>query len=447
MDQTRGWANTLLLEYVILTEKAESPYRAFLFQGLTQDAKGRKMSKSLGNVIEANKALDTYSADVFRFYVLRKCPPIDPNDFDPKEMSRRPYQVLSTLYHLSRFLAQNSEFDRFDPEKHTLESARREKQLKSPDLWLLSRLQQTIETYTEKLEACEFNVALAALEDAVIEDVSRLYVPMVRKELWTDDPETLGRRLAVYSTLWHVLKTITLLFNPVTPYLSEALYQGVYRKLDPTLPETVNLENWPKPNEELRVKAIEEDFQTLFSVVSLVYSARQNVKLKRRWPLSRMVIVASEKIRKALKNVEDLLLELTNVKTVEYIEKAPHYVAEEGWASASESDTEVFLDVHRDQKLLGEGLMRDLARRVQALRKELGYVPSDVLDAVHIAELDQETIQLLQPYLQEMKELTRAKNIHLPISREETETEWHESQLDEKKVYIAIHAGSKKHAA
>jgi len=447
MDQTRGWANTLLSEYVILTEKAESPYKAFLFQGLTQDAKGRKMSKSLGNVIEANKALETYSADVFRFYVLRKCPPTDPNDFDPKEMSRRPYQVLSTLYHLSRFLAQNSEFDGFDPEKHTLKSARREKQLKSPDLWLLSRLQETIETYTEKLETCEFNVALAALEDAVIEDVSRLYVPMVRKELWTDDPETLGRRLAVYSTLWHVLKTITLLFNPVTPYLSEALYQSVYRKLDLTLPETVNLENWPNPNEELSNKAIEEDFQTLFSTVSLVYSARQNVKLKRRWPLSRMVIVAPEKIRKALKNVEDLLLELTNVKTVEYNEKAPHYVAEEGWTSASESDTQVFLDVHRDQKLLGEGLMRDLARRVQALRKELGYVPTDVLDAVHIAELDQETIQLLQPYLQEMKELTRTKKIHLPISREETETEWHESQLDEKKVYIAIHAGNKKHAA
>ncbi len=169
------------------------------------------------------------------------------------------------------------------------------------------------------------------------------------------------------------------------------------------------------PTKRLRNRAIEEDFQTLFSTVSLVYSARQNAKLKRRWPLSKMVIVAPEKVRKALKNVEDLLLELTNVKTVEYAEKAPQHVAEEGWTSASENDTQVFLDVHRDQKLLGEGLMRDLARRVQALRKELGYMPTDVLDAVHIAELDQETIQLLQPYLQEMKELTRTKNIHLRI--------------------------------
>lgn len=446
MDQTRGWANTLLLEYVILTGKAEPPYNSFLLQGLTQDARGRKMSKSLGNIIEANKALEKYSADVFRFYVLRKCPPTDPNDFDPGELSRRPYQVLSTLYHLSRFFAENSEFDGFDPFRHTLESAKRGKQLKSPDLWLLSRLQQTIETYTAKLETCEFNVALAALEDAVIEDLSRLYVPMVRKELWSDDPETLGRRLAVYSTLWHVLKTVTLLFNPITPYLSEALHRNIYRRLDPSLPETVNLENWPKPNEELRNKQVEEDFQTLFNIVSLAYSARQSAKLKRRWPLSKMIIVAPEKKLKALKNVEDLLLELTNVKTVQCAQKPPHEVSEEGWASATENDTQVFVDVHRDQKLLGEGIMRDLARRVQALRKELGYKPTDVLDAVHIAELDKETTQLLQPYLPEMKELTRTKNINLPTNREETATEWHEFQLDEKKVYIAIDAERKEAA-
>jgi isoleucyl-tRNA synthetase len=438
MDQTRGWANTLLLEYVILTGKAESPYRAFLLQGLTQDAKGRKMSKSLGNVIEANKALEKYSADVFRFYVLRKCPPVDPNDFDPQELSRRPYQVLSTLYHLSRFFAQNSEFDNFNPEKHTLEWARREKQLKSPDLWLLSRLQQTMENYSAKLKTCEFNVALASLEDAVIEDLSRLYVPMVRKELWTDDPETLNRRLAVYATLWYALKTITLLFSPVTPYLSEALFQKVYRKLDPKLSESVNLEDWPKPTDTLRNKTIEEDFQVLFRTVSLVYAARQEAKLKRRWPLSKMVVVAPEKTCTTLKRVEGLFLELSNVKATDYASRAPEYTATEGWSSVSEGDTQVLLSTYRDERLLGEGLMRDLARRVQALRKESGYAPTDVLNAVYISELDDESIRLLQPYLEEMKELVRARNVNLYSSRSEAKTEWHESQLDEKKVYISI---------
>jgi isoleucyl-tRNA synthetase len=438
IDQTRGWANTLLLEHVILTGKAEAPYKAFLFQGLVQDAKGRKMSKSLGNVVEANKLLEKYSADLCRFYLLWKCSPEMSMNFDPQELTKRPYQVLSTLYHLNRFFVQNAEYDNFNPQEHTLEWAEKENGLKKPDLWLLSRLQETVEEYTVRLEKCEFNFALANLEDFAIETLSRLYVPMVRKELWTDDPETLKRRLAIYATLWHVLRTVTLLFNPITPYLSEALYQRVYRKLNPTMPESVNLESWPKPEEKMRNKSIEGEFQTLFKCVSLVYSARQSAKLKRRWPLSKMIVVASEKTCNALKSVEELFLELANVKTVEYASKASELVSQEGWACATEDNIQVFLDTHRDESLLGEGLMRDIARRVQSLRKELGYMPTDILEAVYVAELDYESIMLLKPYLKEMEELVRAKRVYLHGKREEVKAEWHENQLDDKKIYIAI---------
>jgi isoleucyl-tRNA synthetase len=438
IDQTRGWANSLLLEHVILTGKAEAPYNAFLFQGLTQDAKGRKMSKSLGNVIEADELLEKHSADICRFYLLRKCPPIDFMNFDVQELSRRPYQVLSTLYHLNRFFVQNAEYDNFNPEKHTLEWARQKNQIKKPDLWLLSRLQGTVEEYTARLEKCEFNFALATLEDFVIEIVSRLYVPMIRKELWTDAPETLNRRLTIYAILWHVLKTVTLLFNPVTPYLSEALYQKTYRKLAPALPESVNFESWPKPDEEMRNKALEEDFEHLLRCVSLVYSARQSAKLKRRWPLREVVVAAPAKICESLRELEENFLELANVKAVDYTQKVPERVSSEEWGSASEGDTQVFLNTHRDEGLLGEGLMRDLARRVQSLRKELGYVPTDILNIVHIAELEDGSIKLLQPYLEEMKELVRAKNVWLHGSRKEVEAEWNEYRLNNKKIHIAI---------
>src|SRR5271157_823184 len=443
IDQTRGWANRLLQEYVIFTGKSESPFKAFLFQGLTQDAKGRKMSKSLGNVLEANSVLRQYSADVCRFYMLRKCSPIDANDFDTQELGRRTYQILSTLYHLNRFFAENARFDCFDPKEHTLERARRENLLRKADFWILSKLQDTISIYTAKLETSEFNPALATMENFVIEELSRLYVPMVRKELWTDESETLNRRLAVYSTLWHVLKTTTLLFNPVTPHLSEALHQKVYRNFDSTLSDTVNLEPWPKADEKLRDKKTEEVFQKLFNAVALTYSARQNAKLKRRWPLNKMIIGADQGVREALRGVEDLLLELANVKAVEYSEKtAKDHTTGEEWASASNDDIVVFLDIHRDQKLLGEGLMRDLARRVQALRKELGYMPTDVLEAVYISDIDDETVQLLQPYLQEMQGLVRTKTIKLGVGPDYVNAQWHESQLDEKKVQIAIHRGN-----
>jgi isoleucyl-tRNA synthetase len=435
IDQTRGWANSLLLEHVILTGKPQAPYQAFLFQGLTQDAKGRKMSKSLGNVIETNKLLNKYSADLCRFYMMRKCSPIDFMNFDLQELNRRPYQVLSTLYHLSRFFLQNAEFDKFQPQKHQLTGTT----LQPADQWLLSKLQQTIQEYTRKLETCEFNVATATLENFIIETLSRLYVPMIRKELWTDDPETAERRQTIYTILHYTLKTVTQLFNPVTPHLSEALHQKVYRKFNPKLPNSINFEPWPEPNQKMRNQPLEEQFDLLFKTISLAYAARQQAKLKRRWPLSKIIVVAPEKAVSALKSQEPLFLELTNVKTAEYTANVPDYVGGENWVSAQEDNITVFISGQRDDKLLGEGLMRDLARRVQALRKELGYVPTDLLDAVHIAELDEDGTGLLEPYLEEMAELVRARKVHLHKSRGEVDAEWHESKLDGKRVYLSIH--------
>ncbi len=437
IDQTRGWANSLLLEHVILMGKPEAPYEAFLFYGFVLDAKGRKMSKSLGNVIEVNPLLQERSADVSRFYLLWKCSPIESMNFDAEELKGRPYQVLSTLYHLHRFFMQNAEYDSFDPQKHTLQKAKQNKALKTPDRWLLSKLQGKVKKFTEKAEASEFHFALNELEEFVVDFLSREYVPMIRRDLWSDDPETLNRRLAVYATLWHVLKTLVLLFNPATSFLSESMHQKVYRELDKNLPETVNLESWPRPDATLEDATLEEEFEVLLRCLPLVYSARQSAQLKRRWPLDKAVVVAAENVQKALKNLEELFLELANVKKVEYIEKLPEGDLKK-WALASDVETHVLLDTHRGEALEGEGLMRDLARRVQALRKELGFVPTDILDAVHVAELDSKDVKLLEPFLTEMAELVRAKKVHVQEKRGEAKAEWYERKLDQKKIYVSI---------
>lgn len=439
IDQTRGWANSLLLERIILTDRAEAPYKAFLFQGLTQDAKGRKMSKSLGNVVQTNELLVKTSADLCRFYMTRKCSPVDFMSFDMQELNRRSYQVLSTLYHLSRFFMENATFDGFKPSKYPFELALKADKLQPADTWMLSVLQDTIEDYTTKLERCEFNTALAILDDFVIETLSRLYVPMIRKELWTDDPETFERRQTIYSSLHYTLKTVTLLFNPITPFLSEALYQKIYRQLEPDLPESINLTAWPTPNIAACNKPIKEQFEALLKIVSISFAARQQGKLKRRWPLAKVIVVAPQKTLDAVKPLEALLLEQTNVKSAEYLATVPEYIGGENWVSNQEDDITVFISGKRDDKLLGEGIMRDLARRVQALRKELGFVPTEVLESVHIAELDAESMELLNPYLEEMTGLIRARKVYLHLRSSEVETRWFESELDGKKVFLNIH--------
>jgi hypothetical protein len=169
-------------------------------------------------------------------------------------------------------------------------------------------------------------------------------------------------------------------------------------------------------------------------LVSLVNAARQTGKLKRRWPLRTVIVVAPKATHRALETVEDLFLEMVNIKDAEYSTTAPQATKGSTWVTAIEADLSVFISGQRDDRLMGEGIMRDLARRVQALRKELGFMPTDVLDAVHIAELDEESITLLQPFLDEMAGLVRTHKVYLHKSKdEEKEADWHESELDGKK--------------
>ena len=100
IDQTRGWAYTLLIENVIYNNASVSPYKSFLFQGHVLDENGNKMSKSKGNVLEAKELLEKYPVDLVRFYFMWKASPIEPLNFSTKELMSRPYQVISTLYHL-----------------------------------------------------------------------------------------------------------------------------------------------------------------------------------------------------------------------------------------------------------------------------------------------------------------------------------------------------------
>jgi hypothetical protein len=197
------------------------------------------------------------------------------------------------------------------------------------------------------------------------------------------------------------------------------------------------MENWPTPNKNLQDTAIEEEFEVLQTVLLIIYSVRQDAQLKRRWPLAKTVVVAPKQAQKALKKLETLFLELANIKTVEYADELPEFDSER-WATASEGEIHVLLDKERSDALEGEGLMRDLARRVQALRKDLGFSPTDIVEAVHVAELDPENIALLKPFVAEMEGLVRAKTVQVHGERVEVDAEWHESKLDKKKVYVAV---------
>ena len=192
IDQTRGWAYTLLMQNIILTQTAQAPFQSFLFQGHVLDEKGNKMSKSVGNVIDAYNLLKRSSVDLIRFYFMWKSSPIESFNFSPQEMSTRPYQILSTLYYLHLYFKQNSDFDKFEQNRHNLQWLLDNKSMGLAELWLLSKLQNLISVVTTAFETCRFHDGAKAIEDFIINHISQTYVPVTRNDIWDDQSTDSG---------------------------------------------------------------------------------------------------------------------------------------------------------------------------------------------------------------------------------------------------------------
>jgi len=501
IDQTRAWAYNLLVLNVILTGKPVAPYKSFLFQGHVLDQTGRKMSKSLGNVIQGLDLLQNNSVDVSRFYLAWKSSPVDSVCLDMKEMAGRPYQVLNTLYHLHVYLSQNGRVDGYDPRKNALAWASKRRLLTLVDRWLLSKLESSRSTVRLAYRERRFNEAAKSLEELIISQVSQTYVRLVRNELWKDDPEERGRRLAIYAVLGHVMRSADELLHPITPFATEFLYQEIFAARAWQSP-LLGVGYGPVARRGAGGSA-EKTVDFALKVEEACNSARERAKLKRRWPLKSIEVLVQRKSRKLAGGARATIASLCNVKSVIVIDALSEFPARfsmkpngarvgtlfkertrevlaaakpldgalavatyrSGRAvkvSAAPGDVEVpaaayelevlpaegyevgekdgvFVAIYkkRDDQLMAEGLVRDISRRLQALRKERGFVPTAILASASVAGLEEDDLTLLRPMTKELAFLVRVRRVDLLKDRSE-ERKWSEGDLDGKPIFLDV---------
>jgi isoleucyl-tRNA synthetase len=316
IDQTRGWAYTLLMENVILQQRAIAPFRSFLFQGHVLDDKGNKMSKSIGNVIDAYNLLRENSVDLVRFYFMWKASPIESLNFSLKEMERRPYQVMSTLYYLHTYFKQNSSFDKFEQNKHNLTWVLDNNLLNLPEIWLLSKLQGLISQVTIAFEGCRYNEGAKAIEEFIINQLSQTYIPVTRNDIWDDSPEGANRRFAIYSILAYSLMQIDIMLHPYSPFITDYLYLRCF----PHLKKSILLERWPKYEGQLVNRMIEEAFDKSKEVISLANAARMKVQLKRRWPMKEAIICSPDLRFLSVDGISNIIKNQLNVENYALVE-------------------------------------------------------------------------------------------------------------------------------
>ena len=512
LDQTRGWAYTLLMQNVILTGGSLAPFKSFLFQGHVLDEKGNKMSKSLGNVIDAYHLLKENAVDLVRFYFMWKSSPIESLNFSLTEMTTRTYQIMSTLFYLHVYFSQNSQFDNFDRKANDLGWALKTDLLRIADKWVLSKLEYVINEVTTSFQKCRFHEGAKSVEEFVINTLSQTYIPMTRNEIWDDSLETLNRRLAIYAVLGHVLRQIDIMIHPFSPYISDYLYLSCFSDR-----KSVLLEAWPARNRALIDKKIETVFDKLMEIVSLSNSARMKAKLRRRWPIRNVWICypaqdhfdlesmpemlktqinvqncifiqyqndtylhkllslldtgvpITPKVRLSKKNIgqkargnfEKVLMSFENVNpyqllrmidssgefmlayengrgvklTLEDLELS--YDPKPGFALAEKDGIAVIIDGKRDKELIALGVMRDIARNLQQLRKERGYNTTDIIPIAHIADLSEQEISDLLPLAEELKYLVRVNKIITSKSPIQG-VDYKVIELDGRKLYISV---------
>ncbi|MEM3085824.1 MAG: isoleucine--tRNA ligase [Halobacteria archaeon] len=287
-DQTRGWFFSQLGASVSAFGRA--PYKTVLMHGFTLDEAGRKMSKSLGNVVEPGEVAGKFGADALRWAVLSAGAPWEDLRFS-MAMAEGAFRSLNILYNAVRFLQSAG----------VPAPARAPAKLRVEDRWLLSRLHAATAEVTAGLESFHLHKATRALQGFYEEDLSRWYIPLVRKRLGEGDP-------AAAWSLATALDTAVRLLAPFAPFLAERLYGALPGRRAPS----VHLAPWPKPAK--RQPRIEEAMAVARRAVEAAWRARQKTGRKLRWPVARVTLVSGA--HRALVPLRGVLGEQTNAKEV-----------------------------------------------------------------------------------------------------------------------------------
>ncbi|MGR3912119.1 MAG: isoleucine--tRNA ligase [Candidatus Rhabdochlamydia sp.] len=314
LDQTRGWFYTLTVLSTALFD--EPAFKNVIVNGIILAEDGAKMSKRLKNYPEPNLIIDQFGADAVRLYLISS-PAVTADDlrFSARGVELMVRQVLIPLWNCYVFLATYANIYNFTPKAFNLRPQA------DIDQWILSELQQLTQSVTESMEAYLLQKAV----EPIIQFIDKLtdwYIRRSRSRFWQDEA-TVDREEA-FSTLYHILLTLSQILAPFAPFISESIYQGLKKEEDAL---SVHLCKFPEYDQNLRLKDLEEEMMRVQQVVSLGHSLRKEHHLKVRQPLRvAHIICANASILESLREQKELIQDELNVKDMCFHEEEGLFV-------------------------------------------------------------------------------------------------------------------------
>ncbi len=461
-DQIRGWFNSLMCMSMVSFGKV--PYKAVFMHGFINDAQGRKMSKSLKNIISPYEIIDAFGADTLRYYQIGAAQPGLDMNFNHEDAKIK-HRNLIVLWNLQKFVIELARELKTSPDK--MDDVVMKSLGGIEERFMLSKLNSAIKTTTELFDAFRLNEIPGVVEDLFLA-LSRSYIQMVRDKASVGDE---NERKAVLYTAYKCLAECLKLFAPIAPFISDQIWQNLKTefKLEE---ESIHLCAWPKFNaKDINVK-LEKQMVLADSVVQAVLAAREKAKISLRWPVMAVQVVSQDdEVLRALKDLEDVVKYQVNCKEVQghkefaeiqmkikanagalgkafgaksprimtkLVEMSPksilsslakenkfsvvidketfelnkdHIIVEreipKKYIESEFRNGFVYLDTERSDELEAEGFAREIMRRAQQLRKEAGLKKTD--QVVLYVQVSADLAKLMKPWHSKIQEKCGAK--------------------------------------
>ncbi len=430
IDQTRGWFYSLMAISTFI--KGQAPYRNVLVNDLILDKEGKKMSKSRGNTVSPFELFDKYGADATRWYLLSVSPAWSPTKFDEDGLIDVVSKFFGTLRNVYNFFVLYSNQDDIRADQLFVDYEKRPEL----DRWILSKYNQLIKDVTEYMDSYDHMKTVRAITDFVAEDLSNWYIRRARRRFYAE--EMTEDKKSVYATTYEVLVGTANLIAPIAPFISDEIYTNL------TGEETVHVAYFPKADESLIDKKVEERMDLVRTLVALGRGTREKERIKVRQPLSEILV--DGKYKATIEDLTPLIIEELNVKKVVFADELDQFMdfslkpnfkvagpvlggkikmfagalakenaaefvsklesegkvamdlggetvdiekdfvdvrisAKEGFAVAMENNVFTILDTTLTPELTEEGLARELISKVQQMRKQKNF---EMMDNIRI---------------------------------------------------------------
>ncbi len=398
IDQTRGWFYTLLAVGVLMGRG--TPYKNVICLGHLLDKDGKKMSKSIGNIVNPWEQMDKYGVDVLRLWMFSVNQPGEGKNYDENVVRELASKTLGLTYNVLAFyeLYRDRNLELSFVENAVSDSS--ENQITKPenvlDQWILSRLNQVISETTESLDVYRMIEPVRAIRD-FIGDMSTWYLRRSRdrlKEVSTD-ADTVTDTHSAKQTLYIVLKKLAQVLAPFAPFAAEDIWQKLKVENDA---ESVHLSAWPVAGKINN--AVLADMARARTIVEKALAARQENKIPVRQPLSRLV-VSQNKITLSDNWVDylEIIKDEINVKNIDVT-----------FFEDDQQEATYIIDTEITPELRAEGNVRELMRAIQDMRKAAGLTPSDIITLS--IETNKDGVIVIEKFAEDIQKTVLAERIN-----------------------------------